>query len=200
MVIFQYNLYIFGIHLWTVLYPKPCYNEPCCKEIVVYFVCFSQKIGFDLSCKFWAGLGGSVWCALNCRSCDHGFDPRRVRQHFFVEIGVQRNKQEVRVFSIGRNWEKYAMCGHSPLLYPRHTKYVRVSVYSFLLFHSSICLFVRTFVRLSFRHRVKVFALKFIRLHILKTLWWISFLFGMMVDIGLKFISAPSLPRGWPWG
>ena len=35
MVIFQYNLYIFGIHLWTVLYPKPCYNEPCYKEVVV---------------------------------------------------------------------------------------------------------------------------------------------------------------------
>ena len=36
MVIFQYNLYIFGIHLWTMLYPKPCYNEPCYKEVVVY--------------------------------------------------------------------------------------------------------------------------------------------------------------------
>ena len=35
MVIFQYNLYIFGIHLWTVLYPKPCYNEPCYKEVEV---------------------------------------------------------------------------------------------------------------------------------------------------------------------
>ena len=31
MVIFQYNQYIFGIHLWTVLYPKLCY-----KEVVVY--------------------------------------------------------------------------------------------------------------------------------------------------------------------
>ena len=36
MVIFQYNLYIFVIHLWTVLYTKPCYNEPCYKEVVVY--------------------------------------------------------------------------------------------------------------------------------------------------------------------
>ena len=36
MVIFQYNLYIFGIHLWTVLYPKPYYNEPCYKVVVVY--------------------------------------------------------------------------------------------------------------------------------------------------------------------
>ena len=36
MVIFQYNLYIFGIHLWTVLYTKPCYNEPCYKEVMVY--------------------------------------------------------------------------------------------------------------------------------------------------------------------
>ena len=33
---FQYNLYIFGIHLWTVLYPKPCYNKLCYKEVVVY--------------------------------------------------------------------------------------------------------------------------------------------------------------------
>ena len=36
MVIFQYNLYIFGIHLRTVLYPKRCYNDPCYKEVVVY--------------------------------------------------------------------------------------------------------------------------------------------------------------------
>ena len=36
MIIFQYNLYIFGIHLWTVLYPKPCYNDPCYKEVEVY--------------------------------------------------------------------------------------------------------------------------------------------------------------------
>ena len=33
-----------------------------------------------------------------------------------------------------------------------------------------VCSFVRSFVRSSFRHRVKVFALKFIRPHILKTL------------------------------
>ena len=43
MVIFQYNLYIFGIHLWTVLYPKLCYNEPCYKEVVVYAVLFRTK-------------------------------------------------------------------------------------------------------------------------------------------------------------
>ena len=47
MVIFQYNLYIFGIHLWTVLYPKLCYNKSCYKEVVVYFhtVMFLQKAG-----------------------------------------------------------------------------------------------------------------------------------------------------------
>ena len=65
---------------------------------------------------------------------------------------------------------------------------------------SFICSFVHSFVRSSFRHRVKVFALKFIRPHILKTLWWISFTFGMMVDKDLKFLSAPSPPQGWPWG
>ena len=83
------------------------------------------------------------------------------------------------------------------LLYPQHTKYV--GVYSFRF---SVRLFVRTFVRTfvhsfirsSFRHRVKVFALKFVRPHILKVY------IGMMVDIGLKFLSAPSPPRGWPWG
>ena len=36
MLIFQYNLYIFGIHIWTLLYPKLCYNELCYKEVVVY--------------------------------------------------------------------------------------------------------------------------------------------------------------------
>ena len=36
MVIFQYNLYIFGIHLWTVLYPKSYYNELRYTEVEVY--------------------------------------------------------------------------------------------------------------------------------------------------------------------
>ena len=85
------------------------------------------------------------------------------------------------------------------LLYPRHTKYVWVDLYSF---HFSVRPFICTLVCScsSFHHRVKVFALKFTRPHILKTLWWISFIFGMMVDIGLKFLSAPSPPQGWPWG
>ena len=84
---------------------------------------------------------------------------------------------------------------NTQLLYPRHMKYV--GVYSF---HFSVRTFIHTFVCSSFHHRVKVFALKFIRPHILKTLWWISFIFGMMVDIGLKFLSAPSPPWGWPLG
>ena len=33
-----------------------------------------------------AGLGGSVECASDWRSGGRGFDPRRVRQHSFVEI------------------------------------------------------------------------------------------------------------------
>ena len=33
-----------------------------------------------------AGLGGSVGCASDWRSGDPGFDPRRGRQHSFVEI------------------------------------------------------------------------------------------------------------------
>ena len=73
-------------------------------------------------------------------------------------------------------------------------------VFAFPFVRSLIRTYVPSFVHLSFHHRVKVFALKFIRPHILKTLWWILFIFGMMVDIGLKFLSAPSPPRGWPWG
>ena len=88
-------------------------------------------------------------------------------------------------------------------LYPRHTKYVGVYSFRFSVrpfVRSYVRSFVRSFVvRSSFRHRVKVFALKFIRPHILKTLWWILFIYGMMVDIGLKFLSAPSPPWGWPW-
>ena len=38
MVIFQYNLYIFSVRLWTVLYTKLCYNDLCYKEVVVYFL------------------------------------------------------------------------------------------------------------------------------------------------------------------
>ena len=41
VVIFLYNLYIFGIHLWTVLYTKPCYNESCYKAVVLCLgLCF----------------------------------------------------------------------------------------------------------------------------------------------------------------
>ena len=48
------------------------------------------------------------------------------------------------------------------LLYPRHTKYV--GVYSFRLsVRPFVRSYVRLFVRSSFSHRVKVFALKFIK-------------------------------------
>ena len=56
------------------------------------------------------------------------------------------------------------------LLYPRHTKYVGVYSFRFsvrLFVRSFVRTFVRTFVRSSFRHRVKVFALKVIGPHIL---------------------------------
>ena len=59
------------------------------------------------------------------------------------------------------------------LLYPRHTKYVGVYSFRFSVrpfVRSFVRTYVRSFVRSSFRHRVKVFALKFIRPHILKTL------------------------------
>ena len=44
MVIFLYNLYIFGIHFQTVLYPKPCNNEPFYKEVKVYLESISGTI------------------------------------------------------------------------------------------------------------------------------------------------------------
>ena len=31
-----HDLCFFEDNLWTVLYPKPCYNESCYKEVVVY--------------------------------------------------------------------------------------------------------------------------------------------------------------------
>ena len=43
-------------------------------------------------------------------------------------------------------------------------------VFAFPFVRSYVHSFVRSFIRSSFRHRVKVFALKFIRPHILKTL------------------------------
>ena len=51
MVIFQYNLYIFGIHLRTMLYPKLCYNELCYKEVEVYKEISSQKCAWDTHYK-----------------------------------------------------------------------------------------------------------------------------------------------------
>ena len=37
-------------------------------------------------CQIVAGLGGSVGCTSDWRSGVRGFDPRRGRQHSFVEI------------------------------------------------------------------------------------------------------------------
>ena len=57
-----------------------------------------------------------------------------------------------------------SMWGYLVFAFPFVRSYVRTFVCSF------VCSFVRSFVHLSFRHRVKVFALKFIRPHISKTL------------------------------
>ena len=91
----------------------------------------------------------------------------------------------------------YEVCGVYKFRFSIHSyvfSFVRTYVRSF------VCTYVRSFVHSSFGHRVKVFALKFIRPHILKTLWWISFIFGMMVDIGLKFfistIPTPGVTLG----
>ena len=74
------------------------------------------------------------------------------------------------------------------------------SIFPFV--HSYVRLFVSLFVFLSQGQRfcVKIYKISYFEdplmdfIHI----WhgWISFIFGMMVDIGLKFLSAPSLPRG----
>ena len=52
------------------------------------------------------------------------------------------------------------------------------------------------YVCLSFRHirrtRVKIFASKFIRPYMIKTLHWISFIFGMKVNTGLMFYAVPT--------
>ena len=41
---------------------------------------------------------------------------------------------------------------------------------------------------------VKVFALKFLVDHYFFMCKWIEFIFGMMIDTGLKFLSAVSAP------
>ena len=74
MVIFQYNLYIFGIHLWTMLYPKPCYKEPCYKEVEVYFTYawIWKKVHLTTDGVFWkvptawqsTQIQIMFWCAL----------------------------------------------------------------------------------------------------------------------------------------
>ena len=112
----------------------------------------------------------------------------------------KKKRKEKKKFPKEFQWISVICFIRSVFIIPRHTKYV--GVYSFRFFRSSVRSFVRTFirsyvrsfissfVRSSFRHRVKVFVLKFIRPHILKTLWWISFIFGMMVDIGLKCVKV----------
>ena len=55
MVIFQYNLYIFGIHLSVNrVISEPCYNEPCYKEVVVYIL-FQHEQHCDLGMKLIRG-------------------------------------------------------------------------------------------------------------------------------------------------
>ena len=88
---------------------------------------------------------------------------------------------------------QYSKC----LLYPRHKKCVKGYI---VITFPFVCLFVHlyTYICSSFHHildtRVKAFVLKFIRPYIIKTLCWISFILGMMVDISLKFYSVPSTP------
>ena len=41
---------------------------------------------FNLVARYLAGLGGAVGCASDWRPGGRGFDPRRGRQHSFVEI------------------------------------------------------------------------------------------------------------------
>ena len=76
---------------------------------------------------------------------------------------------------------------------PQHTKYVEgYIVFAFPLVRTFDCSFVRLCV-MFVDTRVKVFALKFIRPYIIKTLWWISSIFGMNGRYaGLKFYLVPS--------
>ena len=62
MVIFQYNLYIFGIHLCTMLYPKPYYNELCYKEVVMY-LCFGA---YGKCPKIWYTKVSDKMAYINC--------------------------------------------------------------------------------------------------------------------------------------
>ena len=51
---------------------------------LLYFLKLIPKVGnYDL---YFAGLGGSVGCASDWRPGGRRFDPRRGRQHSFVEI------------------------------------------------------------------------------------------------------------------
>ena len=80
-----------------------------------------------------------------------------------------------------------SMWGYIVFAFPLVRSYVR----------SFVCPCVLSFI---FQSQGQSFCVKVYKTSILKTLWWISFIFGMMVDIGLKFLLAPSPPRGWPLG
>ena len=45
---------------------------------------------------------------------------------------------------------------------------------------------------MTLRSRSRIFMLKFLGPHYFQTLWWIWFMFGMMIDTGLKFYAVPS--------
>ena len=50
------DTFLVGICLWTVQYPKPCYNEPCYKEVIVYCTVILQTQMEDLRQKMGATL------------------------------------------------------------------------------------------------------------------------------------------------
>ena len=111
-------------------------------------------------------------------SCLYAFNltPDHPRRKVLLYSEVLTQNSESRAFSL------HILCLNSITYYTPDIRSMCVCVgggggyivFSFPFVRSFVCTyvrsFVRSFVRSSFRHRVKVFALKFIRPHILKTL------------------------------
>ena len=89
MVIFQYNLYIFGIHLRTVLYPKPCYNEPCYKDVEVYPDTYTVYVPVCVTLCFFRVESSANLLSQSGESQTNGFSPEIVKSIAPDKLGYE---------------------------------------------------------------------------------------------------------------
>ena len=141
MVIFQYNLYIFGIHFWTVLYPKSCYNESCYKEVEVYL---NKPTPYHIYSKIWTStiyyrllcLNIAAWVA-NSVEQKRRTEKFKVSERLGYVVFSAKWNYEIRICKWSNHENKtiakliyssnitYIFCSSKPLLFQKTKIHVR---------------------------------------------------------------------------